>query len=175
MLREILDWLQMAAQQGVVLEQFGSPLMALLAAFGLGLFFGAVPVGGSELLALAAGAVTPRVMVIPLVLLLTLGHVLGKLLWYWLGTLGSRVTNPKAQDWIARAHEFNTKHPRLEVSVLLMSALASVPPFHVMAIASGVVRVPVTVFLGSVSVGRLVRFGLLAGVPGAVVWLRAVN
>ena len=175
MLREMLDWLQVAAQQGVVLDQLGSPAMAMLAAFGLGLFFGAVPFGGSELLALAAGAVTPRAMVIPLVLLLTLGHVLGKMLWYWLGTLGSRVTNTKAQAWIAKAHEFNAKHPKLEVGVLLMSALASVPPFHVMAVASGVVRVPLGVFLASVLTGRLVRFGLLAGVPGAVGWLRAVN
>jgi membrane protein YqaA with SNARE-associated domain len=168
MVREILDWLQLASQQGVQLDQFGSPAYVLLAAFGLGLLFGAVPAGGSELLALAAGAVTPRAMVAPLVVALTVGHVLGKMLWYWIGTLGSRITHLTAQRWIAQAHVFNAKHPRLEVWVLLMSAVTSVPPFHLLAVASGVVRVPVGVFVGTAVAGRLVRFGLVAGVPGVV-------
>ncbi len=171
MLREILDWLQQASQQGVPLDQFGSLGYALLAAFGLGLLFGAVPAGGSELLALAAGAVTPRAMVVPLVVALTVGHMLGKLLWYWLGKFGSRVTHPTAQTWIARAHQFNAQHPRLEVGVLLVSAFASVPPFHLLAVASGVVRVPLGMFFWTALVGRLARFGLVAGVPGVLGWI----
>ena len=153
----ILDWLQ----QGVRLDQFSSPGMALLAAFALGFVFGALPVGASELLALAAGVVQPRSLILPLLLLLTLGHALGKLLWYWLGTFGSRVTHPRAKVWIAKAHAFNELHPALGVGVLLTSAFASVPPFHLMAVAAGIVRVPLVVFLGTAVVGRLGRFGRL--------------
>ncbi len=162
----ILDWLQ----QGVRLDQFSSPGMALLAAFALGFVFGALPIGASELLALAAGAVQPRSLILPLLLLLTLGHVLGKLLWYWLGTFGSRVKHPKSKAWIAKAHEFNELHPALGVGVLLSSAFASVPPFHLMAVAAGIVRVPLVEFLGTAVVGRAVRFGLVALVPGVVGW-----
>lgn len=165
--QSIFDWLQ----QGVRLDQFSSPGMALLAAFGLGFVFGALPIGASELLALAAGAVQPRSLIIPLLILLTLGHVLGKLLWYWLGTFGSRVTHPKAVAWIAKAHEFNELHPALGVGVLLSSAFASIPPFHVMAVAAGIVRLPLVEFLGTAVVGRLLRFGLVALVPGVVKWL----
>lgn len=168
MLRELLDWMQQAAQHGVQLEQLASPGVALFAAFGLGLLFGAIPVGGSELLAIAAGAVTPRSMIVPLLLVLTAGHALGKLLWYWLGRFGSRIRHARVQAWIAEAHRFAEQHPRLEVGVLLMSAFASVPPFHLAVVGAGVVRVPVWTFLGTAFVGRLVRFGVVAGVPGVL-------
>lgn len=158
-------------RQGVQLDQFSSPAVALLVAFAVGFLFGAIPTGASELLALAAGAVTPRWLVAPLLVVLTAGHVLGKLLWYWLGTFGERVTNPRMRDWIAKAHAYAAAHPTLGPSVMLTSAFASVPPFHLTTIAAGVVRMPVWLFVGSSFVGRLARFVVVAVVPGVVRWV----
>jgi membrane protein YqaA with SNARE-associated domain len=171
MLREMLDWLQQAAQHGVQLDQLASPGFALLAAFGLGLLFGAVPAGGAELLAIAAGAVTPRSMIVPLLLSLTFGHVLGKLFWYWLGRFGSGIRHARVQAWVSEAHRLAKQHPRLEVGVLLMAAFASVPPFQLAAVAAGVVRAPVWIFLGTAFLGRLARFAVVAAVPGVVGFL----
>lgn len=127
MIREILDWLQLASQQDVPLEQFSSPGLALLAVFGLGLLFVAVPAGGSELFALAAGSVTPRGMAVPCSCCSPLGTSSASSSGS--GLAGSvRVTNPKAQAWIAQAHQFTAQHPRLEEGMLLTSALASVDP-----------------------------------------------
>ena len=171
MLRELLDWMQQAAQHGVHLDQLASPGVALLAAFGLGLFFGVVPAGGSELLALAAGAVTPRAMIVPLLLVLTAGHVLGKLAWFWLGRTGLRIRHPRVQAWLVEAHRWAEQHPRVEVGVLVTAALVSVPPFHLAVVASGVARMPVAVFVAASFVARLARFGVVAGYSGVISWL----
>lgn len=167
----VLTDLMELLRQGVALDQFSSPAMAMLVAFGVGFLFGAIPTGASELLALAAGAVTPRWLVVPLLLLLTAGHVLGKVLWYWLGTLGDRVTDPRARQWIVRANAYAARHPTIGWSVMLSAALTSVPPYHLATVAAGVVRMPVAVFVASSFVGRLVRFGIVAGVPGVMRFL----
>jgi membrane protein YqaA with SNARE-associated domain len=159
---EILRWLQ----HGIPVDQATSQGVTLLTALGLGLFFGAVPAGASELLAIAAGAVTPRSMIVPLLLVLTLGHVLGKVLWYWLGTLGPRIRHPRAQAWVTNAHHFAEQHPALGVGTLFSSAVTSVPPFHMTVIAAGVVHMPIPVFITTAFVGRLLRFGLVALMPG---------
>ena len=65
---------------GLPLDQFGSPMLARLGAFAIGLLFGAVPAGASEVLALVAGAVQSRSLVFPQLVMLTAGHVAGKLL-----------------------------------------------------------------------------------------------
>lgn len=163
-MNQLLGWLQ----HGVQLDQFSSPGLAMLAAFGIGFAFSVLPTGTSELLAIAAGAVTPRAMVLPLLVLLTLGHVLGKLVWYWLGTLGTRITHPRVQAWITQAHAFNAQHPRLGVGLMLSSAFASLPPFQLLTIGAGIVRVPVVTFFATAMLGRLARFGLVAMVPGVV-------
>ncbi len=162
MLPEILSWLQ----HGIPIDQATSPSVTLLTAFGLGLFFGAIPAGASELLAIAAGAVTPHSMVAPLLLVLTLGHVLGKLLWYWFGTLGPRIEHPRAKAWIAKANRFTELHPALGVGTLFSSSVASLPPFHMTVIAAGVVHTPLSVFIATSFAGRLIRFGLVALMPG---------
>jgi membrane protein YqaA with SNARE-associated domain len=164
MMNELLTWLQ----HGVQLDQFSSPGQAMLAAFVVGFAFGLLPTGASELLAIAAGAVTPRALVLPLLVLLTVGHVLGKAVWYWAGTFGDRITHPKAKAWITKAHRFNEEHPRLGVGLMLSSAFASLPPFQLLAIGAGIVRVPLVAFLITALIGRFARFGLVALVPGVV-------
>jgi membrane protein YqaA with SNARE-associated domain len=151
---------------------FDTPLLALAVALALGLVFGAIPIGGAELVAVAAGALEPRSIVAPVVLLFTAGHVAGKVIWYWPGTQAERVRHPRVRAWIARAKELTRSHPRITASLLGASALVSVPPFHVMAIASGMVRFPLLRFVAIGFAGRLVRFALIAALPSLarLVW-----
>ena len=51
---------------------------------------------------------------------------------------------------------------------MLSSAFASLPPFQLLAIGAGIVRVPVGIFLATALLGRFARFGLVALVPGGV-------
>ena len=93
------------------------------------------------------------------------GHVAGKMLWYALGRLGSRVTQPSLRRWIDRARAVAERHPRLGVGVVAASASVSLPPFHLMAIAAGIVRAPILPFFLVAFAGRLLRFGVLAAFP----------
>jgi membrane protein YqaA with SNARE-associated domain len=153
---------------GIPLDQFGSPTTALLGAFALGLLFGAIPAGAAEVLALAAGAVQSRETVLPLLLMLTAGHVAGKLLWYWLGTEGHRITQPRLRVWITKATLFSHQHRQLGIGMLASAALVSVPPYHLMVVASGIVRMPIVIFAITSFVVRLVRFSVVALFPGVV-------
>lgn len=163
-LRDVLELLQ----HGVQLEQMATPGRAIGAAAGLGFLFGALPVGAAEMLAMGAGAVRPRALIVPLVVALTAGHVAGKLVWYWIGTLETRVTHPRLRAWIEQAQAFRRQHAQLGTGLLATSALVSVPPFHLMVVASGIGRIPiVTVVLTSFAM-RLLRFGLIAAFPTAL-------
>ncbi len=162
MWHDLLDVLR----SGTTLIEHSSSGVALLVAFALGFFFGAVPAGAAEILALTAGTVTQRTLVFPLLLLITAGHILGKLLWYWLGTFEDRMTNPRARAWIEKANELQARHPRLGFGVILSSSFASLPPFHLSTISAGVVRMPILSYTAAAFLGRLGRFALVAMVPG---------
>ncbi len=163
-LRDLFELLQ----HGVPLDQMTPAGSAICAAAALGFLFGAIPVGAAELLAVGAGAVRPRALVIPLVIALTAGHVAGKLVWYWIGTLEARVTQPRLRAWIEQAQALMRQNPQLGAGLLASSALTSVPPFHLMVVASGIGRIPVATFAVTSFVMRLLRFGLVAAFPTAL-------
>lgn len=129
-----------------------------------------IPIGLAEAAALAIGAVRPPALALTLVAVFTLAHVAGKLGWYWLGTRADLVTerSPRSYEFIKRAREVLARYPAFGLGVLAASAVASVPPFHVAAIAAGVTRIPFVSFLLVCLAGRLVRFALIASVPALV-------
>ncbi len=156
---------------GRALGDFSSPGPALASAFLLGGLMGAIPIGAAELLVLLIAGLEPRGMVLPLLLVMTLGHVLGKLLWYWAGTQHHRIRHQWLRRQVDAAEAFLRTRPRLGLAALASSALVSVPPFHLTAIGAGVVRTPLFVFLLVAFVGRAVRFAAIATVPHLVPFL----
>jgi membrane protein YqaA with SNARE-associated domain len=145
--------------------------LALGSAAGIGFLLGALPIGAAEAVALAAGAIPSIHLRISVIVAFTAGHVIGKALWYWLGTLEAQVTRPRLRAWLDRARALAMQHPRLGLGVTAASAVASIPPFHLIAIAAGLVRTPPALFFGVSFAGRLVRFGLLAAFPSLVGYL----
>lgn len=156
---------------GQALGDFSSPSAALASAFLLGLLMGAIPVGAAEVLVLLIAGLEPRSMVVPLVLVMTAGHVGGKLLWYWAGAQHHRIGHPWVRRQVAAAEAYMRTRPRVGLGALAASALVSVPPFHLTAIGAGVLRSPLLVFVAVAFVGRAVRFGALATVPQWVPFL----
>jgi membrane protein YqaA with SNARE-associated domain len=153
---------------GIALDQFGPPATALIAAFALGLLFGVVPAGASEVLALGAGTMQPRALVLPLLVMLTAGHVAGKVVWYWIGTQGHRITQPRLRHWINKATVLSQQNNQLGTGMLASAALVSVPPFHLMVVAAGIVRMPIVTFTITSFVMRLLRFSVVALFPGVM-------
>jgi len=145
-----------------------SPLLALWSAGALGFLVGLAPVGLAEVLAVAIGTVVPTRLALAMLVLFTAAHVAAKALWYWVGAFADRVPHPRIREFIARAQALIARHPGYGTGVLAASALLSVPPFHLAAIASGIARIPFGRFVAVCLIGRAVRFGFLAGFPWVI-------
>lgn len=145
-----------------------SPGLAVASAAVLGFAVGLVPIGLAEVLALTIGAVVPPSLALTMLAAFTLAHVLGKVAWYWLGTLAERVTHARTRELVVRARALIGAHRASGAGVLGAAALFSVPPFHLAAIAAGIARIPFVQFVAICLAGRAVRFGMLASVPTLV-------
>jgi membrane protein YqaA with SNARE-associated domain len=136
-----------------------------------GVVSGLVPIALAEATALAAAAIPSMHLRAAVIVAFTVGHVAGKGVWYLVGTLESRVTRPSLRRWIDRAREVATAHPTAGLGVTAASATVSMPPFHLLVIAAGIVRTPAAPFFSVALVGRLLRFGAIAASPSAARWL----
>ncbi len=98
------------------------------------------------------------------------GQMLGKLLWYQIGasSLGwgwvrRRVEKPKAQArlelWRRRTHE----RPVVAGALVFVSALVGLPPFALLAVLAGQLRMGLTLFLTLGLAGRWLRFTFVLG------------
>lgn len=150
-----------------------SPLLAIASAALAGFAVGIVPIGLAEVVAVAIGAVVPSWLAVTMLFVFTASHVVSKWIWYVIGSLAERMRHPMALRMIARTREFLARHPAYGPSTLAMGALWSVPPFHLTAIAAGIVRLSLPQFLIICFAGRLLRFGLLAAAPAVVrAWMQ---
>lgn len=143
-----------------------SPAVAVGSSAALGFLVGLAPVGLAEVLAVAIGTVGPPRLALAMLLVFTAAHVLAKVLWYWVGWFADRAPYSRTQEAIAKARALIARYPAYGVTALGASALLSVPPFHLAAIASGIARLPFGRFVAVCLAGRLVRFGVLAGASG---------
>lgn len=142
----------------------------LWSAIASGFLTSLVPIGLAEAAVLALGTAQPPAYALSLIGAFTLAHVAGKLVWYWLGTTADRVTerSPRTHAYVAKARALMSRHPVYGAGVLASAAVASVPPFHLAAIAAGIAKVPLWRFVLISLVGRAIRFGLIASVPSMV-------
>ncbi len=142
-----------------------SPLLAVGSAALLGFLTGIVPIGAAEVTALAIGLVAPRWLALAMCVVFTLTHVAAKLPWYWLGAHAERVSGGRSDRYLQRARQLLAARPQYGGGLLLVSAILSVPPFHLAAIAAGLVQMRVVPFVTTCLAGRLLRFGLLVTAP----------
>lgn len=142
-----------------------SPTVALWSAVAAGVATGILPIGLAEATALAIGLVSPRWLAFAMGVAFTLGHVAAKLPWYALGRHADRAMGRFGARYVARARELLAARPGYGVGVLGLSAVLSVPPFHLAAIAAGLARVPFLPFALTCFGGRLLRFGVLVTAP----------
>jgi len=142
-----------------------SPALALGSAALLGFLTGIVPIGAAEVTALAIGLVAPRWLAYAMCVAFTLSHVAAKVPWYWLGSHAERVSGGRSERYLARARTMLADRPEYGRGLLLASATLSVPPFHLAAIAAGLVRMRFVPFVTACLAGRLLRFGVLVTAP----------
>ena len=114
---------------------------------------------------MAIGLVRPTPLAIAMGLGFTLAHVAAKVPWYWIGMRADAVRWRWARRGVERARAVLRERPAFGTGLLAVSAVTSVPPFHLASIAAGITALPFGRFLLLCLAGRLLRFGLLGAFP----------
>lgn len=96
-----------------------------------------------------------------------LGQLIGKLIWYYLGAnalrwgwVRKKVETPKAQAklelWQRRVHD----RPVVGALLLMVSGFSGFPPFAIVAVLAGQLRMNLVVFIMGTMVSRTLRFAV---------------
>lgn len=142
----------------------------LLALFVIGACSALVPVVNIEAYLAVRASVAAMDDVWLMALVAALGQMLGKVVWYYLGASSLRwpwarrkLAKPKnaarLETWRARAHH----RPFLTGFLLFVSAVTGLPPFAIISVVAGQLRMSLTLFLTVGLLGRWVRFLLVLG------------
>lgn len=141
-------------------------LLGLVAAtFAYCLAGGVVPILNAEVYMLAAGARAPAEWAVPLVLAATAGQMVGKSLTYWLGRGTLVLPWPSVTRRIEQARATAARYERAEGAVTFVSAVVGIPPFYVISVAAGVVKMSFAKYLLLGTLGRLIHFAGLFYAP----------
>ena len=145
--------------------------MTLLAStFGICFVSALIPLVNAEAYLGGVGALSEDPRVWALALVAGLGQMAGKLLWYLLGR------NSLSWGWVRRKTESPKWQARLETwqrrtrgspwlvgAVVLLSAAVGLPPFAVVAVLAGQLRMPLGLFFLTGLAGRVARFAAVLG------------
>jgi membrane protein YqaA with SNARE-associated domain len=123
-----------------------------------------IPLIHTELLILGMATVLPDTAAIPLILLATMGTMVGKTALYY-GGRGLIHLPIRKRDRIDRFIEQAEGRRGLADTVLFASAASGFPPFYVVTVASGAIRLPLVRFIMWGTVGRLIRFTAVVYAP----------
>lgn len=103
------------------------------------------------------------------------GQMAGKVLWYYLGAsslewgwVKRRVEKPKAQARLVTWRGRTEERPVLAGLLVFASALTGFPPFAILSVLAGQLRMSLTLFVVLGLAGRWLRF---VAVLGGVAWL----
>jgi membrane protein YqaA with SNARE-associated domain len=147
----------------------------VLGLFGVSFASALIPLINLEVYLVGLSAVSHPGQVWLLALVAGVGQMLGKLVWYYLGAnalrwgwIRRKVETPKAQAklelWRGRTHE----RPLLGGILLFASAYSGFPPFAILAVLAGQLRMSLWLFLLVGTAGRTARFATFLGGAG---WL----
>jgi membrane protein YqaA with SNARE-associated domain len=120
-----------------------------------------------EAVLLTCSALTPSHSQLPLLVLLTSsGQMAGKCLLYWMarGAIPLRTFRVSAtvNSWRERLAKSSSK----PTALAFISSAVGIPPFFILTIIFGILKIRFLPFFMAGSLGRLLRFGLLATLPG---------
>ena len=151
------------------------PLGDLLGVLGVAFASALVPVVNIEAYLGVRGSVGGIDNVWVLGLAAGFGQMVGKVVWYYLGAsslhwgwVRRRMETPKAQarleTWRLRTHE----RPVLAGALVFVSAFSGFPPFAILSVLAGQLRMQLALFFGLGLAGRWLRFTAVLGGAG---WL----
>lgn len=143
-------------------------LLAILGTLGYCILSALIPVMNAEVYLLGASALLPRSLALPLVVAASAGQMIGKMVMYFAARGALRLPNARLQRAVATVHARYANRAAVDGPVLFSSAALGFPPFYIVTVAAGVLRIPVWRFLVVGLCGRLLRFGVIVLAPQLV-------
>jgi membrane protein YqaA with SNARE-associated domain len=147
----------------------------LLGVAGVGVVSALVPLVNMEAVLGVRGSVADVQSVWLLGFAAGLGQMLGKLVWYYLGAsslswgwVRRRMETVKATERLQRWRRRTDERPLVAGGLVFVSALTGFPPFAILAVVAGQLRMRLGLFFGLGLLGRWLRF---AAVLGGAHWL----
>jgi len=126
-----------------------------------------IPIIHTELLVLGIVTLAPGKHGLPLVLIATTGTMVGKTILYF-GGRGLLRLKFRQREKIDRMVAHAEKRRGLTGSVLFASAASGFPPFYIVTVASGILKLSLVTFLTLGFVGRFLRFAAVVYAPQLV-------
>ncbi len=129
-----------------------------------------MPLINIEVYLVGLAAVSPTDHIWLLAAIGGLGQMLGKLVWYYLGAnalrwgwVRKKVEKPKAKAKLELWQRRTNDRPLLGGLLLFASAISGFPPFAIVAVLAGQLRMNLALFLAVGFVGRTLRFAAFLG------------
>lgn len=141
--------------------------MGWLALFCVSVAGGIVPVFALELYVVGAAAVLGPPAIVSLIVVTAAGQVIGKLVIYAAASHGNVAAKARGIR-LERTNTAITRTGRFLPIVVFISALSSIPPFHLTTIACGLTRSGALSFATAGFAGRAARTGALVCLPHLV-------
>lgn len=149
-----MNFEQMLTHYGLYLSTY---IIAVISGF--------VPVVNIEVYLVWVAAFTPRSQGLPIAILATLGQMTAKTLMYLGGAGILKITLRKPEEKIAAIQKkFESWKNRTSLFIFL-SAFLGVPPFYLVSVASGALKIKLPLFLIAGLTGRFLRFGITVFFP----------
>jgi membrane protein YqaA with SNARE-associated domain len=134
--------------------------------FGLAVASAVFPWVNAEILVLSLPAVAPsRSALFVLLLVATAGQMTGKCVLYWAGRKGNTVLRGRAGEALTKWRQRLEARPSRAVALVLVSSIVGLPPFYLMTLVAGALKMNFLTYLTAGTAGRLVRFGALVTLP----------
>lgn len=144
-------------------------MRTVLACFGLALASGLMPwVNAEFVLLVAAAPLTSFGDLLPIVLAMTVGQMIGKGVLYWIARRAPNPTEGRFGRAVERWRTTCEKHPTSAEAMMFVSAVFGLPPLYVTSVAAGALRINFVSFVSVATVGRLLHFGAIAMLPSAL-------
>ena len=146
----------------------GNPLGLFFVTYIVSFVSGFVPAINCEAYLISVSVISPLPFALPLAVAATLGQMSAKVLLYLSGRGIMRLPLGRYRAKLDAVHA-RFEHRRSRAGVFLFgSAATGFPPFYVVAVLAGMLRLRFTTFLIAGTLGRFVRFGVVVIVPQLV-------
>ena len=134
----------------------------LTSAFVASVVSGFIPFVNAEVVVAGAAVAAPPGYMIPVILVCSIGQMLAKVALYaGMRWLPDRLP-AKATERLDRASEKVKKLEEAGLALVLVSAIVGLPPFYLISLAAGAMKLNLTGFAIAGTAGRFVRFAIIA-------------